>query len=540
MPRRPPPEIALPRTLASLDRLRDAGVCAAVALAPFETEALALPIAGVRLTLLELAIGLAGGAALLDRLRTLSASGKAPRLGRLGAALLGLAMVVAASAALAPGPAEIARVAWLGGARSLGLLGFVLAVADAWRGPARRPLLLSATAATAVFLLLGAFEQLAGDGLLGVGAVEREAALLEPFRIKASVTSEGTRRLTASFAHANLAAAYLAATLAFAVGAAPGRRLLGRAFSLAVAVCLALTLSRGGLFAGGLACAVLLLWPTAGDEATRERRLRVGLAGLGVLLSVATAPGLRARLLGASSGVVAATLSRTAEASVRAENTGRTCWRPAGRDRHRLVAFGSDGEELAAVDAPTRLCPGATFAIAPPAGTDHVRFEHHGLRAFASMPLDAREGDGHDVAAEVAPISARPAGRAALWRDALRLGAERPLLGWGPDTFRLRKGGDAREHANNIALEAFADTGALGVVALFVALLAGVLGAWRRREQEGAGERGVAVAVVVAYAGHGLLDCVLFFYGPTVPLCVAVGVLLASEPGTSAGDDAGS
>lgn len=527
----------LPTPRASLDRLRDAGVVTAALLAPFETDALALPLAGLRLTLLELAIGLAGGAALLGGLMTLSARGRAPRLGRLGAALLGLGLVLAASAALAPGPDAFAHAALRGGARSVALLSFVLAAAGAWRGPARRVLIGALAALAAAIVALGLFEQLAGDGLFGNAAVDAEAALLEPFRVKASVTAAGTRRLTATFAHANLAAAVLAAALAFAIGGATERRLLLRALGLGVALCLALTLSRGGLLAGAVAGVALALWPSQDAAARRERRLRLGLAGLAVALVALASPGLRARLLGGEATLVAATLRTTGDGHVEAANTGRSCWRAAGRDRHRLVARTADGKELTAVDAPKRLCPGASFALLPPAGTDHVRFEHHGLCAFATLALATPERPA--PAAESAPAEARPAGRPALWRAALRLGGERPLLGWGPDTFRLRKGGDAREHANNVALEAFADAGALGVVALFAVLWAGLRIAWRRRSEAGPGRgaEAVAAAVLLAYATHGLLDCVLFFYGPVLPLCVALGVLLASEADAAAGDE---
>src|SRR5207245_1243891 len=72
-----------------------------------------------------------------------------------------------------------------------------------------------------------------------------------------------------------------------------------------------------------------------------------------------------------------------------------------------------------------------------------------------------------DTVAGLAPVP-----RADLWRAALRMFAQRPLLGFGPDNFRHLYGAylglqvwDERVHANNLYLELLADVGVLGAAA---------------------------------------------------------------------------
>ena len=114
---------------------------------------------------------------------------------------------------------------------------------------------------------------------------------------------------------------------------------------------------------------------------------------------------------------------------------------------------------------------------------------------------------------EVAPVPAR----FALWRAAVRLFAEHPLLGIGPDNFRRRyehviapaPNGqpylDTRIHANSLYFETLADMGIAGVIAL-AALGLGLLRALRRAW---AGRQvmrlGFAVAATSFFV-HGLSD----------------------------------
>src|SRR5262249_53359139 len=76
--------------------------------------------------------------------------------------------------------------------------------------------------------------------------------------------------------------------------------------------------------------------------------------------------------------------------------------------------------------------------------------------------------------------------RAALWRAAWAMFRERPVLGFGPDAYRLTYGRflgldkwDHRVFANNLALELLATTGALGLIAFAVVVAVVTRRAWR-------------------------------------------------------------
>ena len=110
-----------------------------------------------------------------------------------------------------------------------------------------------------------------------------------------------------------------------------------------------------------------------------------------------------------------------------------------------------------------------------------------------------------------------PPSRAALWRTALALWRERPVLGVGPDNFRRRYEAmlspsptgaaytDTRIHANSLYFETVADLGVAGLVALSaiaVALLRALRAHWRSGCVAGLG---CAVAAM-AFFVHGALD----------------------------------
>jgi hypothetical protein len=119
---------------------------------------------------------------------------------------------------------------------------------------------------------------------------------------------------------------------------------------------------------------------------------------------------------------------------------------------------------------------------------------------------------------ETAPVvSPPPPARPALWRAAVTLWRERPLLGVGPDNFRRRYPSvlplaptgqpysDTRIHANNLYFETLADLGLAGVAALAAvgwALVRGV------RAHRAAGRlSGLASGVAAGtFFIHGLLD----------------------------------
>ncbi|MDQ7030044.1 MAG: O-antigen ligase family protein [Ardenticatenia bacterium] len=128
------------------------------------------------------------------------------------------------------------------------------------------------------------------------------------------------------------------------------------------------------------------------------------------------------------------------------------------------------------------------------------------------------------------PIPERPE----LWRAAWLMARERPLLGFGPDTFRLRYGAylgyerwNQGIHANNLYLELLATTGWLGLVAFGVVVwrlvVMGLAVLWRTTLPWA---HGTALAVG-AWLVHSTVDAFLGFTPTLVLFWCTVGLLAA-------------
>lgn len=494
------------------------------------------------------------------------------------------------------GAARLLGSALLAWAFALSLRDAAVPKGKSSRHAPRSPIATALMLAMGLVVGLGALEQLGGDGWFGPRGAALDEALLGSFRPKASVTEAGARRLTASFGHANLAASWLALVLPLLAGAALERRHWRRALALIALPLLALaaTLSRAGLIAGLAAIAVLVAFLAFAQPRRsvdfvrgRPRWLPLGLTATAVVtlvLLLARSPsfedrwGLRPRPL------IAAEYTLTAEREpgggsrlvATATNRGSLCWRPWGRDRHVFdlrLPPGTGGEASAAaplardaaIDRPDdggplrralthRVCTdeAATAIWQLPVEVEALRgaeveLVHHGMRRFAELGVRAATLDGATAASDGgaaataagAPAAAGaddagliPLGRATLWRAALTLWMQRPVLGHGPDTFRVRKasviaapGLDDREHANNLLLEVLADMGAAGALALawIAAAVAGAaLRSWRNDDLPGI----AASAACVAFAVHGIADSPLFSWGPMVLLALALGMLI--------------
>jgi len=117
-----------------------------------------------------------------------------------------------------------------------------------------------------------------------------------------------------------------------------------------------------------------------------------------------------------------------------------------------------------------------------------------------------------------------------LWTIALRMWAENPFFGAGPDNYRWTYGTmagkavfDTRVFANNMFLEFAATLGALGLAA-FGAAVAFAL--WTgARLAEASDVARVALLILVAMLVHGLADYVLAFTGHYLVFGLVVGVL---------------
>jgi O-antigen ligase len=142
-----------------------------------------------------------------------------------------------------------------------------------------------------------------------------------------------------------------------------------------------------------------------------------------------------------------------------------------------------------------------------------------------------------------AELSPPPPGRLTLWRIALRMARDRPLLGIGPDNFRWRYGDyagvvrwDTGVHANSVYFEWLADTGVPGLAAfLWLAwslLRESARGLPRRRLPAFSGTwwvwRLALLASLIAWFLHGTLD---YFYEPlpaNLAFCLMAGLALSA------------
>jgi hypothetical protein len=125
-------------------------------------------------------------------------------------------------------------------------------------------------------------------------------------------------------------------------------------------------------------------------------------------------------------------------------------------------------------------------------------------------------------------MAVRP-GRLVLWRAGWRMFLERPLLGVGPDNYRLLYGrysdlkvADARVHSNNMYVETLAGMGLAGASALLWVGVSCARAAWLSMQTSGIGA-GIAAACA-AIAVHGLVDAFLSFTGTYILIGVALGL----------------
>jgi hypothetical protein len=414
-------------------------------------------------------------------------------------------------------------------------------------------------------------------------------AALSPFKGESTYMG-GLLRLSATFSYANTAAQYYEALLPLAVLAAVGDRgqgsglrggkrpvagLLPLACALSPLLLLAamFTYSRAAL----LALAVLLvLTPIA---AWRASGLRAGgLAGAccGALAAVALGVGLASptfRLRVAEPEVaswfgaryVAGPLAPMAPNELRAvpvvvQNTGRIAWDHQGLRPVRLAYHWIDATTGAVARfegrrtlLPHTVAPGATVQLtatvqAPARPGRYILLwdmlrEYIGRGWFSQMGVapgrvvvEVRGASAPGVAppsperpATAASISPQPAppGRAELWRAALAMWRERPLLGIGPDVFRHIYGThlgltlfDDRIHTNSLYLELLTGAGVIGLGAFLWLAGAALIEGWRALAYAGEPtadrQRGgiillAAMLGICAFLIHGLLDVFLAF-----------------------------
>ena len=145
----------------------------------------------------------------------------------------------------------------------------------------------------------------------------------------------------------------------------------------------------------------------------------------------------------------------------------------------------------------------------------------------------------------------RPAwrpGRLVLWRAAVRMFAAHPLLGVGPDNFRLTYAtyaglstGDPRTHSNNMYLETLAGGGLVTATAFawFLWAAARMCAAGLARLGSGSGPIAIAVAAAgLAIVLHGFVDSFLSFAPTYILFSLTLGLAAACARGVETCADA--
>lgn len=400
-------------------------------------------------------------------------------------------------------------------------------------------------------------------------------AVLGAFRSGVAVV--GTQvRASGPFQYPTIASMYL--EVAFAIGLGllldarglPGSRVAGLVAVLGlIAEGIVLTFTRSGLItmAASLCLAGAWQWRRHGWARESGALVMVMLLVVGLVASSRTLEVLRLRFTTEGQGAwfsaridAPATLAfdtgqlRTIE--LRVTNVGRATWDPAAPDAVRLsyhwleadsdrvivwegsrtvfgsrVSSGGSATLRARVRAPG--LPGKYrllwdieqpkrlwFSTEPGAQLWFTRATVSG--APQPMPI------GGSGPARLPQAAVRP-GRVVLWSAALGMVRERPLLGVGPDNYRLLYGpyaqlerADPRVHSNNMYVEVLAGAGIVGAAA-FLPLLVCTAGHARTAFRTSALGCGVAAACV-AIAVHGLVDSFLSFTGTYILFAITIGL----------------
>jgi hypothetical protein len=431
------------------------------------------------------------------------------------------------------------------------------------------------------------------------------ASLFEPFRA-GSFGAFGLRRASGVFAYPTIGAVYWEAALSLLVVApfvhtSPERPVRRYARPLAIAgvavlaAAILASATRSGLAGGVIACAALLLL-------TRTWGGWLPRTAAGSLVVFVVTPVIVVALSGPDSRLGQRLLfwqdddwfgvkyevppARRQVASgevfttpIRLRNTGALTWRqggshPTSLGHHWYVEPLGEGAILleafdpARAELPGDVPPGGVvdvlgvarapdtegrYLLAWDLVQEHVTwFSAHGNGTAEELVAVG----GAVVADDVTPWTdgARrpgeppPPARSALWRAAITLWRESPLLGVGPDNFRRRyervlspaaNGSpytDTRIHANSLYFETLADVGLVGVLALALLSLAWLRALRAHASMKRVAGLGFSVAAGVFFV-HGVSDYFLEFT-PTYGLFwMLLGLTAASGKTAAPGEN---
>ena len=400
---------------------------------------------------------------------------------------------------------------------------------------------------------------------------------LGAFKTQASFAG-GFLRASGTFQYANTAGMYWEAviplTLALGVWAvtsgqdratqgrpAPAWRWAAAAAAVVLTQAVVLTASRAAWWAVAGLLAVLLV---AGVRLFRPLRWPVIVVGLALMVFTVSGWGgrglLALRLLASdeatwlSAGFTDPPTALTMPAGtvttvpITVRNTGLRDWPDLGDNPVHLSYHwvAPDGEEILVWDGARTRLPGAVAAgetVTLPAVIDgrvppgryrlqwdlvqeQISWSSTLGAETATTWVEVEHRDDAPVIAElppqITPIYRERPSRRTLWAAAVRLWAERPLFGIGPDQFRHQVGAHLdlatagnRTHASSLFVETLVGQGLVGLLAL-LALLAAVTRAvahgWRQVDGPATRVLGLGLALgVLAYAAHGAVDHFLSF-----------------------------
>ncbi len=475
-------------------------------------------------------------------------------------AIIGWMVVLILSAAMAREPrGEAAKFA----VRSLAAASLAFAVARATALPWARAAILGALAQGAsLSAASGAYE----------GVVPAFSATLGPFRTQ-SFSLAGYPRAMGTFQYPTIAAMFweaaapvtVALVAARPIGSRPASMVLAGLVGAVFGAAVAATLSRAGT-----AVAVLALLALTIAAGWRFRPVfaatAAGLVGFGLAAAVffLGSPSLNARLVAESDTALnRADVRVTAGApmilasgapftiTIEATNRGIETW-PAGGPRAVVASYHWVDQDRATyllfegarTALTTDVAPGASAVLdvrgVAPNGAgrlvlqldlqrqDGAWFTQKGnpmpelVVDVAPAPNALPESAVTPPRAYVPPAEQGEVGRLDLWRIALRMAAERPLLGVGPDNFRHlygtyldRRAFNTSIHANSLYFETLANLGLAGlaaVVALGLAVARRLADAARVNLTDRSAWLLLAVLLSLgAYFLHGALDYFLEF-----------------------------
>jgi hypothetical protein len=249
---------------------------------------------------------------------------------------------------------------------------------------------------------------------------------------------------------------------------------------------------------------------------------------------------------------------------VKLTNRGRVTWDPADAAPFQLSYhwLAADGEQVVEFEGlrtafPAVVSPGATIAVEARVKAPGVPGRYRLLwdvvidrrlwfttdpnaqRFFSSVTVTGPPAGPPPVSRVTRmPRAAPMPGRPTLWRAGARVFRAHPLLGVGPDNFRLVYGEyvgltsfDTRVNSHNMYLEMLVGGGIVGGLA-FAWLCASAAGACVRAVRK-AGPQMAAAAAGIAAGGaaialHGMVDSFLGFTGTYVLISITLGLAAAA------------